>query len=154
MLAIWCVAELTSWALFVPMAISSVGNGLSQPPEIAATLGVYPRIAGAASGLLGFLQMMTAAVGTFLIGQLPQTSALSMVLVVGASLALAWLFGLLAFASRSTAIGSGGAARPLRLRAAGDAGAYCISPFPQGMRIIVAGAVHRRVPITTGANKP
>jgi DHA1 family bicyclomycin/chloramphenicol resistance-like MFS transporter len=95
MLAVWCLVELTPWALFVPMAISSVGNGLSQPPAIAAGLSV-PRIAGAASGLLGFLQMMVAALGTLLIGRLPQHSARSMVIVVVASLALALVFGLLA----------------------------------------------------------
>jgi DHA1 family bicyclomycin/chloramphenicol resistance-like MFS transporter len=96
MLAVWCLVELTPWALFVPMAISSIGNGLSQPPAIAAGLSVQPRI-GAASGLLGFLQMMVAALGTLLIGRLPQHSAMSMVIVVLASLALALVFGLLAF---------------------------------------------------------
>jgi DHA1 family bicyclomycin/chloramphenicol resistance-like MFS transporter len=96
MLAVWCLVELTPWALFVPMAISSVGNGLSQPPAIASGLSVHPRIAGAASGLLGFLQMMIAALGTLLIGRLPHHSALAMVVVVDASLALALVFGLLA----------------------------------------------------------
>jgi DHA1 family bicyclomycin/chloramphenicol resistance-like MFS transporter len=96
MLAVWCLAELTPLALFVPMAISSVGNGLSQPPAIAAGLSVHPRIAGAASGLLGFLQMTVAALGTLLIGRLPHDSALAMVIVVLASLALALAFGLLA----------------------------------------------------------
>jgi DHA1 family bicyclomycin/chloramphenicol resistance-like MFS transporter len=100
MLAVWCAVGLTPWALFVPMAVSSIGNGLSQPPGIAAGLSVYPRIAGAASGLLGFLQMMTAAVGALLVGQLPQATAIPMVAVVGASLALALVFGVFAsFAS-------------------------------------------------------
>jgi DHA1 family bicyclomycin/chloramphenicol resistance-like MFS transporter len=93
LLAGWCLVDLTPWALFVPMAISSIGNGLSQPPGIAAGLSVYPRIAGAASGLLGFLQMMVAALGTFLIGQLPQNTPRAMIAVVGASLALALAFG-------------------------------------------------------------
>jgi DHA1 family bicyclomycin/chloramphenicol resistance-like MFS transporter len=93
MLAVWCLIDVTPWALFVPMAISSVGNGLSQPPGIAAGLSVFPRTAGAASGLMGFLQMMIAAVGTFLIGRLPQNTPLSMVAVVGASLLLALVFG-------------------------------------------------------------
>jgi MFS transporter, DHA1 family, multidrug resistance protein len=97
MLALWCFLELTPWALFMPMAISSIGNGMSQPPALAAGLSVHPRIAGAASGLLGFLQMTVAALGTLLIGRLPQHSALSMVIVVVASLALALVFGLLAF---------------------------------------------------------
>jgi MFS transporter, DHA1 family, multidrug resistance protein len=96
MLAVWSLGALSAWALFVPMAISSIGNGLSQPPGIAAGLSVYPRIAGAASGLIGFLQMMVAALGTLLVGQLPQDTAVSMVAVVGASLALALGCGLLA----------------------------------------------------------
>src|SRR5207248_10871621 len=96
MLAVWCLVELTPSALFVPMAISSIGNGLSQPPGIAAGLSVYPRIAGTASGLLGFLQMMVAALGTLLIGRLPQHGAISMVAVVVDCLALALVCGLLA----------------------------------------------------------
>ena len=103
MLAVWCLVELTPWALFVPMAISSVGNGLSQPPAIASGLSVHPRIAGAASGLLGFLQMMIAALGTLLIGRLPHDSALAMVVVVVVSLALALVFGLLALRRPSAA---------------------------------------------------
>jgi DHA1 family bicyclomycin/chloramphenicol resistance-like MFS transporter len=96
MLAIWCFVGLTPWALFVPMAISSIGNGLSQPPGVVAGLSVYPHMAGAASGLLGFLQMIVAAVGALLVGQLPQGTPFPMVMVVGASLALALVFGLLA----------------------------------------------------------
>ena len=95
-LVVWCLVGLSPWALFVPMAISSIGNGLSQPPGIAAALSVFPRIAGTASGLLGFVQMIVAALGTFLIGQLPQATALSMVTVVGASLTFAFVLGLLA----------------------------------------------------------
>src|SRR5215472_8905047 len=94
MLAFWCLGDLTPWALFVPMALSSVGNGMSQPPGIAAGLSVYPRIAGAASGLLGFVQMAVAAFGTLLLGVLPRDSVLAMVLVVGTSLALAQLCGI------------------------------------------------------------
>jgi hypothetical protein len=96
MLALWCLGDLTPWALFVPMAISSVGNGISQPPGVAAGLSVYPRIAGAASGLLGFTQMTVAALGTLLLGLLPRDSAVAMMAVVGTSLTLAFLCGLLA----------------------------------------------------------
>ncbi len=95
MLAFWCLADLTPWALFVPMALSSVGNGMSQPPGVAAGLSVYPRIAGAASGLLGFTQMTVAALGTLLLGLLPRGNVAAMVAVVGASLAFAFLCGLL-----------------------------------------------------------
>ena len=95
MLVFWCLADLTPWALFVPMALSSVGNGMSQPPGVAAGLSVYPRIAGAASGLLGFMQMTIAAFGTLLLGLLPRGSVVAMVAVVGVSLGLAFLCGLL-----------------------------------------------------------
>ena len=95
LLAVWCLGDLTPWALFVPMALSSVGNGLSQPPGVAAGLGVYPRIVGAASGLLGFMQMAVAALGTLLLGLLPRDDVGAMVAVVGAALAHAFLCGLL-----------------------------------------------------------
>jgi DHA1 family bicyclomycin/chloramphenicol resistance-like MFS transporter len=78
------------------MAISSIGNGLSQPPGIAAGLSVYPRIAGAASGLIGFMQMIIAALGAFLVGQLPGDTPLPMVAVVGAAMIMALVFGTLA----------------------------------------------------------
>lgn len=98
MLTLWCLADLTPWALFVPMAISSIGNGMSQPSGLAAGLSVYPRVAGTASGLMGFTQMMIAALGTFLLGTLPRGSVLAMVAVVGTSLALALGCGLLSLA--------------------------------------------------------
>ena len=58
---------------------------MSQPPGVAAGLSVYPRIAGAASGLLGFTQMTIAALGTLLLGLLPRDNVVAMVAVVGAS---------------------------------------------------------------------
>jgi MFS transporter, DHA1 family, multidrug resistance protein len=97
LLARWSLGGgLSAWALFVPMALSSIGNGLSQPAGIAAGLSVYPRIAGTASGLLGSMQMAIAALGTLLVGQLPRESALWMVVVVGGCLALALVCGLFA----------------------------------------------------------
>jgi MFS transporter, DHA1 family, multidrug resistance protein len=97
LLARWSLGGgLSAWALFVPMALSSIGNGLSQPAGIAAGLSVYPRIAGTASGLLGSMQMAIAALGTLLVGQLPRGSALWMVVVVGGCLALALVCGLFA----------------------------------------------------------
>jgi DHA1 family bicyclomycin/chloramphenicol resistance-like MFS transporter len=68
---------------------------MSQPPGVAAGLSVYPRIAGAASGLLGFMQMTVAAFGTLLLGLLPRDSVVAMVVVVGTALTLAFLCGLL-----------------------------------------------------------
>lgn len=97
LMALWSWGfGLSAWSMFVPMALSSIGNGMSQPPALAAGLSVYPRIAGAASGLMGFLQMMIAASGTYLIGRLPQNSGAWMILLVSAFMLLAFLCGLLA----------------------------------------------------------
>jgi len=79
----WCLwPGLSAWALFVPMAASSVGNGLSQPTAMAAGLSVYPRVAGTASGFTGFLQMATSALGTLAVGLLPHDGPFAMAGVV------------------------------------------------------------------------
>jgi MFS transporter, DHA1 family, multidrug resistance protein len=120
MLAIWCLADLTPWTLFVPMAISSIGNGMSQPSVVAAGLSVYPRSAGAASGLMGFTQMMIAALGTLLLGLLPRGSVVTMVAVVGVPLALALVCGLLALRAPAQALRPAPAARLRRQIAKGS----------------------------------
>ncbi len=94
LMALWCLADPNPWALFVPIALSSIGNGMSQPASMAAGLSVYPRLAGAASGLIGCLQMAVAGFGSFAVGVLPHDSALPMVAVVGAFMAIAMALGL------------------------------------------------------------
>jgi DHA1 family bicyclomycin/chloramphenicol resistance-like MFS transporter len=78
--------------LFGPMAIFVIGNGISQPNGISAAIGVRPDIAGAASGLMGFLQMAVSAAATLLVGHLLDRSALPMVLVMAATAVLAAAF--------------------------------------------------------------
>ncbi len=95
-MALWCLAHADPWALFVPITVSSVGNGMSQPPAMAAAITINPRIAGAASGLIGCLQMAVSGIATFAIGVLPHDSVLPMVAVVGIFMALAMGLGLLA----------------------------------------------------------
>ncbi|MBV9860094.1 MAG: multidrug effflux MFS transporter [Alphaproteobacteria bacterium] len=124
-MALWCLGlGLTAWAVFVPMALSSVGNGMSQPPAMAAGLSVYPRIAGAASGLIGFLQMMIAALGTMLVGELPRADGFWTVVVVDAFLLLALLFGIAALRAPRGRFGGVPvlAAPDSRVRSTGDVG--------------------------------
>jgi DHA1 family bicyclomycin/chloramphenicol resistance-like MFS transporter len=79
----WCAYPgLSPWALFVPMAASSIGNGLSQPTAMAASLSVFPRVAGTASGFIGFLQMAVSALGTLTVGMLPHEGPFAMAGVV------------------------------------------------------------------------
>jgi DHA1 family bicyclomycin/chloramphenicol resistance-like MFS transporter len=116
LMALWSLLALSPWALFVPIALSSVGNGMSQPPAMAAALSVFPRIAGAASGLVGCLQMAVAASGTFAVGILPHASALPMVAVVGAFMAVAMVLGLPVMRGPTAAV------RPIASAKSGAAG--------------------------------
>ena len=97
LLASWAgAAELSGWTLFVPIALAEIGDGMSQPAVMAAGLSIHPRLAGTASGLMGFLQMATAAFGSFVVALLPYDSAFGMIVVFGTFVALALGFGLFA----------------------------------------------------------
>lgn len=73
------------------------GMGLVNPIGTAITLGPFGDRAGIASALLGFLQMMCAAVGTALIGALPidVTTTYSWVVPGGTVLAAAAFYPVL-----------------------------------------------------------
>jgi DHA1 family bicyclomycin/chloramphenicol resistance-like MFS transporter len=72
----------TPLAIFLPMTLGAIGNGTSMPNAIAAAISVDPRIAGAASGLIGFLQMTIGAVSTVLVGTFKGTDATAMIVVM------------------------------------------------------------------------
>ena len=55
-------------AIFLPFMVVAIGNGLSQANGIAGAVSVDPKVAGAASGLLGFMQMTIGGLGTILVG--------------------------------------------------------------------------------------
>jgi DHA1 family bicyclomycin/chloramphenicol resistance-like MFS transporter len=94
---LWCIwPGLSPWTLFVPMAASSVGNGLSQPAAMGAGLSVYPRVAGTASGFIGFLQMAISALGSLTVGLLPHETAFAMAGVVLTTQIVAFVLGVVA----------------------------------------------------------
>lgn len=96
-MAAWCVYPgLSVWTLFVPMAASSLGNGLSQPSAMASGLSVFPKIAGTASGFIGFLQMAASALGTLAVAMLPHQGAAAMVTVVVVTQIVAMALGAIA----------------------------------------------------------
>ncbi|WP_282608910.1 multidrug effflux MFS transporter [Pelagibius sp. Alg239-R121] len=68
--------------IFGPMAIITFGNGLSLPSATAGGVSVNPRIAGAAAGLSGFLQMTVAAAVSLLVGYLQSDSAFPMIFTI------------------------------------------------------------------------
>jgi DHA1 family bicyclomycin/chloramphenicol resistance-like MFS transporter len=96
-LVLWYVyGGLGVWGVFLPITLCEIGDGLSQPAVLAAGLSIRPRLAGTASGLMGFLQMTVAAAGTFVVAVLPYQIAASMIAVVGGFIALALGFGIFA----------------------------------------------------------
>jgi DHA1 family bicyclomycin/chloramphenicol resistance-like MFS transporter len=95
LLALGLWAALSPLLLFAPMWVVALGNGLSQPNSTAAGISADPRRAGAASGLLGCLQMGSGALGTVLVGYFNDDTVRPLATVMAASgvaamLALAW----------------------------------------------------------------
>lgn len=90
-------SEVTPANVFLPMMVVAAGNGLSQSSGIAGAVSVNPRIAGAASGLMGFGQMGCGAIFTIVVGALHnETDHSAMVgMILVASLG-SYLFFLLA----------------------------------------------------------
>ncbi len=74
--------------LFVPIGLAEIGDGMSGPAVMAAALSIHPRLAGTASGLMGFLQMAAAALGSFAVALLPYRNAFGMIALYGGFVAL------------------------------------------------------------------
>lgn len=54
-------------ALFAPVALAVLGNGITLPNAQAAAINEFPQFAGSASGLTGFLQMFLSAIAAQLV---------------------------------------------------------------------------------------
>jgi DHA1 family bicyclomycin/chloramphenicol resistance-like MFS transporter len=72
------VTTLSAISLIGPMMLFSFGMGLTLANALAGALLPFPRMAGAASALLGFAQMGLAALATILVASLPALSPVSM----------------------------------------------------------------------------
>lgn len=79
-------------AVVVPVFVVLVGAGLTLPNAMAGAVGPYPRMAGLASSLLGFVQMAVAAVVGAVLGHLHSDTAVPMM----AAIALMGLGGVIA----------------------------------------------------------
>jgi DHA1 family bicyclomycin/chloramphenicol resistance-like MFS transporter len=72
-------------AVIVPMAVFQFGNGLVMPNTVAGAIAPFPRAAGAASALAGFIQTGTGALSGVVLGRLHDGSAKPMALLIGVS---------------------------------------------------------------------
>ena len=80
--------ELSLVRVIGPMMLFVFGFGLFMPGCTAAALQPFPRIAGSASAMMGFLQMGTGAVGSLVLSQIFDGEALSLGLVMAVMAAL------------------------------------------------------------------
>ncbi len=74
-------------SVFGPVIFVGLGNGITLPSANAAIVSVRPQLAGAASGLGGFLQIGGGAVLSMMAGVVlgPDTGALPLILLMLAS---------------------------------------------------------------------
>ena len=71
-------------AVVVPMFFYLVGMGMVMPNAMAGAIGPFPEMAGAASALMGFLQMTMAGAAGVLVGHLDDGTQVPMAMVVAA----------------------------------------------------------------------
>ena len=88
MVALVLAGEWNVWTIFLPGTGMAFANGLIMPNAQAAAVSVNPRIAGAASGLMSFLQMSTGAVFAQAVGIMQNDTPLPMVIVMTIAAAL------------------------------------------------------------------
>lgn len=90
MLLLMLAGVWSPWALFLPTAAAAFAQGMAMPNAQAAFVSVDPQIAGAASGLGGFLQMGIAALVAQIVGSVengtPYPMAVGMTLCAAAAL--------------------------------------------------------------------
>lgn len=82
-------------ALFMPIALTTFGNGISLPNAQAGAINEFPHMAGTASGLTGFLQMGLSAVAAQLVALLFNGTVYPMLmLMLAAAIMSLWSFSL------------------------------------------------------------
>ena len=89
----WVVAAEASgvWSVLVPMFVTAVGLGLTRPAAMAGALVPFPHIAGLASALLGFSQMLIASTYNIVYGALVPVGADALAAGVAVSVGAALL---------------------------------------------------------------
>jgi MFS transporter, DHA1 family, multidrug resistance protein len=89
MLAFSLAQIVTIASVLGPMSLWSMGIGIALPNSMAGALSPFPRIAGSASALMGFMQMGVGAVGSITVARLhdgtvmPPATALLCFAVIG-----------------------------------------------------------------------
>lgn len=98
MVALALTGWLSAFAIIPPMMVFTTGMGLVLANGIAGAMSPFPAIAGAASAVLGFVQMVVSAVAAAAVGlfavtsQMPMASVIAVTTVagLGAFMLLVW----------------------------------------------------------------
>ncbi len=75
----------TPLSLALPLLGMGIGHGLLLPPTLTGTVGLVPALAGSAAAVAGLMQQLTGAVGSVLVGLVPLSGPVWLVLLM-----LAW----------------------------------------------------------------
>ena len=78
------MATASVWSVLAPLLPYMIGVGMTMPAAQAGAIGPFPRSAGAASALLGFVQMAVAAGVGAVLGLIGSPSPLPMTLMIAA----------------------------------------------------------------------
>jgi DHA1 family bicyclomycin/chloramphenicol resistance-like MFS transporter len=76
------IANASVWTVLAPLLPYMIGVGMTMPAAQAGAIGPFPRSAGAASALLGFVQMGVAAGVGAILGVIGSPSPLPMTLMI------------------------------------------------------------------------
>ncbi len=95
-MAILALQQIHSpWAIVLPQAVFMIGTGMILPQTMAGALANFPRMAGSASALLGFVQMAAAATTGALVGHLHNDTPVVMAATIAICAILATVLYLL-----------------------------------------------------------
>jgi len=86
------IAPPSIFTVIVPMFCYNIAVGFIMPNTMAGAIGPFPHMAGAASALMGFVQMTMAALSGALVGYLYDGTPVPMMAVICACGILSWLF--------------------------------------------------------------
>jgi DHA1 family bicyclomycin/chloramphenicol resistance-like MFS transporter len=85
LVAVNLLMEASVWTVLAPLLPYMAGVGMTMPAAQAGAIGPFPRSAGAASALLGFVQMAVAAGVGAILGVIGSPSPLPMTLMIAAT---------------------------------------------------------------------
>jgi MFS transporter, DHA1 family, multidrug resistance protein len=91
--AVLCMLVLpwTPAALFLPLMLNGIGNGLTVPGGTAAALSVRPDLAGTAAGLVGATQLGLGALAAVVVGSLVTLAPTALVWGILICILLGWI---------------------------------------------------------------